>query len=60
MMPSFAAQKALEAHMQQFSGQLLTAGTFASEEFDRLYMTWIRARWDEGDRWVRYAWKKRP
>lgn len=55
-----AANAALEAHMRRHKGQILTAGTFASEEFDRLYAVWILARWDAGDRWVRSVWTTRP
>jgi len=54
------AHEALNAHMKRFQGQLLTQGTFASEEFDRLYNVWITARWDAGDPWVRSVWKTRP
>lgn len=50
----------LDAHMKAFSGQLLTAGTFASGEFDNLYLAWVRARWDEGDEWTRSVWTVRP
>ncbi len=60
MKASDAANEKLKAHMKSHSGQLLTQGTFASEEFDRLYLRWIRARWDEGDAWVRDVWKERP
>lgn len=51
---------ALEEHTKRYSGQLLTPGTFASEEFDRLYLAWTRARWDEGHAWTRSVWKVRP
>ena len=51
---------ALDEHMKRFSGQLLTQGTFASDEFERLYTRWIRARWDAGDAWVRSVWTVRP
>lgn len=51
---------ALEEHMRKYRGQLLVAGTFAADEFDRLYLAWIRARWDDGDRWVRGVWTVRP
>lgn len=54
------AKRLLEEHMKWFSGQLLTRGTFANEEFDRLYALWIQARWDAGEAWVRSVWKKRP
>lgn len=54
------AHVALKAHMKQHAGQLLTQGTFASDEFDRLYHAWIRARWDAGDAWVRSVWTDRP
>lgn len=54
------ANAALEAHMKRYSGELLTQGTFASEEFDRLYLIWICARWDASDAWVRSVWKTRP
>lgn len=55
-----AALHALEDHMDRFSGQILTRGTFASEQFDRLYLEWIRARWDDHDAWVRSIWTVRP
>lgn len=51
---------ALTRHMQSFAGQILTRGTFASDEFDRLYEAWIRARWLAGDIWVRSVWKECP
>jgi hypothetical protein len=54
------ANAMLEAHMKRHSGALLTRGTFASEEFERLYAIWIRARWDAGDPWVRGVWSERP
>lgn len=54
------ALDALRNHERRFAGQLLTRGTFASEEFDRLYEIWIRARWDAGDPWVRSVWTTRP
>lgn len=57
------ADTRLEAHMRRYRGELgalLNVGTFASEEFDRLYNLWIRARWDTGDVWVRSIWKVRP
>jgi hypothetical protein len=57
---SDAANAALTAHMKRYSGELLTQGTFASEEFDRLYLVWTRARWDEGHTWTRSVWKERP
>lgn len=38
----------------------MKAGTYASKRFDQLYLSWIQARWDEGDRWVRDVWEKRP
>lgn len=60
MKTSEAASGNLRRHMEHFRGQLLMIGTFASEEFDRLYTVWIRARWDEGDAWVRSVWKERP
>lgn len=50
----------LDEHMRRHRGQLLTRGTFASEEFDRLYVEWIRRRWDAGDPWVRDVWRTRP
>lgn len=50
----------LEEHMRRFPGQCCTPGTFASEEFDRLYKAWILARWDDGDEWVRSVWRERP
>jgi hypothetical protein len=43
-----------------FFGQILTRGTFASKEFDRLYAVWICARWDAGDPWVRSIWISKP
>lgn len=55
-----AALVLLNEHMRRHSGQLLTVGTFASEEFDRLYVNWIRLRWDAGDPWVRSVWTARP
>lgn len=60
MKVSDAANAKLEAHMKLHSGQILTDGTFASEEFDRLYLIWIRARWDEKHPWTRSVWKERP
>lgn len=60
MKSSDQANVALVDHMKRFSGQLLTAGTFASDEFDRLYLALIQARWDEGDAWVRGVWSTRP
>lgn len=50
----------LRGHMRRHSGQLLTPGTFASEEFDRAYLAWIQARWDAGDEWTRSVWTTRP
>lgn len=50
----------LEEHMKLFPGQCMKAGTYASKRFDQLYLSWIQARWDEGDRWVRDVWEKRP
>jgi len=55
-----AAKAALDAHMKRHAGQLLTRGTFASDEFDRLYIEWIRLRWDAGEPWTRNVWKARP
>jgi hypothetical protein len=55
-----AANAALAAHMKRHSGALLTQGTYASEEFDRLYLILICARWDAGDPWVRGVWTERP
>lgn len=46
--------------MRRHVGQLLTPGTFASEEFDRLYLVLTWARWDAGDPWVRGIWPERP
>ena len=60
MRASDKANAALTEHMKRHSGQLLTAGTFASDEFDRLYLVWIRARWDEKNPWTRSVWKDRP
>ena len=60
MRASVRANEVLREHMKRYSGQLLTSGTFVSDEFDRLYHAWIRARWDEGDRWVREVWTVRP
>lgn len=60
MKASREALKALERHMKQHQGQLLTVGSAASEEFDVLYEKWIRSRWDEGDLWVRSVWTDRP
>jgi NADP-dependent 3-hydroxy acid dehydrogenase YdfG len=51
---------ALDEHTRRFSGQILNVGTFAGEEFDRLYHAWIAARWDAGDSWVRSVWQERP
>lgn len=28
--------------------------------WDRAYYDFIRARWDDGDRWVRSVWETRP
>lgn len=50
----------LTAHMKRYAGELLKAGTFASDEFDRLYKAWTQARWDEGHAWTRSVWKERP
>lgn len=60
MKASDQARTALDRHMRAFASQLLIRGTFASEEFDRLYIDWIRARWDEHDLWVRSVWTVRP
>lgn len=60
MKASQTACAALECHMRQHRGMILTQGTFASEEFDRLYTIWIRARWDEHHPWTRSVWKERP
>ena len=54
------AATALDAHMTKFSGQCCTLGSFASEEFDRLYLLWIQTRWDRGDAWIRNVWSVRP
>lgn len=54
------ADGALREHMRRHAGSLLAAGSAASEEFDRLYLAWIGARWDAGDRWVRLVWPERP
>ena len=59
-MTSREALAALAAHMKRYRGELLTSGTFASDEFDRLYLAWICVRWDEGDTWVRNVWVERP
>lgn len=54
-------REALEAHMEKYRGFLLTArGAFPATEFDRLYLEWVRARWDAGDPWVKSVWKVRP
>ena len=58
--PVTTAYDVLKVHMRRHSGQILTRGTFASEEFDRLYAVWIRARWDAGDPWVRSIWISKP
>lgn len=50
----------LHKHMERHRPELLKAGTFASDEFDRLYLEWIRIRWDDNDPWVRKVWIKRP
>jgi len=51
----------LKQHMKVHAGFLIVAGSFASEEFDRLYCAWICARWDAGDDpWVRKVWPARP
>lgn len=50
----------LTQHMKAHAGSLLTVGTFASDEFDRLYLEWIRERWNLHDVWVREVWKARP
>lgn len=55
-----SAEGQLDAHMQRYRGELLNTGTFASDEFDRLYHRWICARWDDGDPWVRRVWTTRP
>lgn len=60
MKASDKAYDDLRAHMKRHSGQILTQGTFASDEFDRLYLVWTRARWDEGHRWTRDVWGDRP
>jgi len=57
---SEAADAALAMHMKRYGGELLTQGTFASDEFDRLYLVWTRCRWDEGHPWTRSVWKERP
>lgn len=54
------AHAELNAHMKRYRGECLTRGTFASDEFDRLYLAWIRARWDAGQAWTRNVWKERP
>lgn len=54
------AAKALDEHMTTHSGRCLIPGSFAGDEFDRLYMVWIQARWDHGDEWVRSVWTVRP
>lgn len=59
-MSSTLALDALNTHMRRHVGQLLTPDTFASDEFDRLYLLWIRARWDEGHAWTRSVWPVRP
>lgn len=58
--PVDRAYIALADHMKRHAGSLLTEGAFASEEFDRLYLAWIRARWDDGDAWTRSVWRERP
>ena len=60
MTPVELATIALDEHMRRYRGELMTAGTFASDEFDRLYLVLIRARWDRGDAWVRSVWTARP
>jgi len=50
----------LTQHTKVHPNWLLVTGSFASEEFDRLYCTWICARWDAGDPWVRECWPTRP
>jgi hypothetical protein len=57
---SDTAHVALREHMKRHGGQLLAVGTWASDEFDRLYAAWTRARWDEGHAWTRDVWKVRP
>lgn len=54
------AAKTLDEHMTTHVGRCLTPGSFAGDEFDRLYLVWIQARWDCGDDWVRSVWKERP
>lgn len=54
------AHEALKSHMARYRGEVIARGTFASEEFDRLYSAWICARWDAGDEWVRSVWTTRP
>jgi hypothetical protein len=58
---SDVALAALDAHMKAYSGtNQLTKDGPVGERFDLLYFRWIRARWDEGDLWVREVWKERP
>jgi len=54
------AKRELDAFMKMHGGDILRVGSSASVEFDRLYIAWIQARWDVGDRWVRDIWKERP
>jgi hypothetical protein len=54
------AYQALSEHMRRYPGDLLKAGTFAGEEFDRLYLEWTRSRWDDGHPWTREVWAERP
>lgn len=60
MSPVNAALTALETHMKRFNGQLLMSRTYGGDEFDRLYLAWIRTRWDANDKWTRSVWERRP
>jgi hypothetical protein len=58
--------KAIEeamAHLEEVSkcarGVIWTDHPLA-REWSKAYDTWICARWDAGDQWVRSVWKMRP
>lgn len=53
------ARAALDEHQRRFAGHNLGSG-WAGQEFDRLYLEWIRARWDANDAWTRSVWSVRP
>lgn len=53
------AKEALDKITERARGVLFTDHPLANEWRDA-YDTWIRARWDEGDPWVRSVWVERP